>query len=136
MLSQFASASFNGPILTKTTSAGHVSPGYRTYTSCEIYHNKIVLTLSAEGAKSRQEQPIILSGVTNLIELAADGLIKEESAPTDGPALVYKAVKILPDDRTQEVDLGSYTGENGIETKNESSAARGLRSLLDMNCKQ
>lgn len=131
-----AQASYYGPLLSKSTSAGYAAPGYRTSTHCEIYPDKVVLTLSAEGIQSVQERKIRLSGgIDQAIKFASKRPIEEEAAPTDGPALVYQATLIFPNDDVKMVDLGSYTGDNGKRTKNESAAARGLRNFLDLNCR-
>lgn len=134
LLSLNAQAS-NGSTLSKSTNSGFVAPGYRTATKCEIYSDKVVLTLSAEGVQSVQERKITLKGaIDKAIMDASKGLIEEETAPSDGPELVYEATQILPNDAMLRVDLGSYTGGDGKRTKNESAAARGLRNFLDLNC--
>ena len=135
LVSATSFASSSGPLLTKSTGAGFVPPGLRHFTKCEIYTNKIVLTQGAEGVQSVQERQAALTGLAEAIDGASKGRIQEESAPTDGPALVYTATKILPGDATEKVDLGTYTGGDGKRTLNTSAAAQGLRNLADMLCK-
>lgn len=136
IISLNAFASYTGPLLSKTTATGYVAPGYRTYTHCEIYSNKIVLTQSAEGIQSIQTKNYTLNGnLIQAIEEASKGPVREEVAPVDGPSRVYKAKKVLTNGSIEVVDLATDTGGNGKKTENQSPAARGLRNFLDMNCK-
>lgn len=133
-LAASAQGAYRGPWLKKFSGSGFVPEGHRVFSRCEIHAGKVVLTVGAEGLKSTREQAVALEGaLAAMIDSAAKGPLVEDVAPVDAPAVIYQAVKLLPNDGVENVDLGSDTGA-GKRTRNTSVAAQALRNFLDLNC--
>ena len=134
-LSAISEGSFYGPLLTKETDSGLVPSHLWTAIRCEIYPDKLRETITAGAVTVTREASlkITTAGLSKAIDTAALGPITEEPAPTDGPANIYFATQVLPDDRTKQVDLGSYV--SGLFTKNGSKVALTLKNLLNLHCK-
>lgn len=134
-ISASAHASYDGPLLSKLTRSGYVAQGYANFTQCDIYNNKVILTLSAEGAQVIQIRNVTLTGnFDKLIEDASKAEIKTGIAPMDATTYLYIATKVNTRGIPQQIDLGKSVG-NGKVTENFSPGAIALRNIIDMVCK-
>lgn len=130
-----ASASYRGPLLKKEFHTGHVQRAASRSVQCEVYREKLVVILTANGIESREERILALQGnLADAISKAAEGPFRNpEVQIADAPSTVYTAVKILPNDQIETVNLGGMPGARG-PVENLSPEAMGLRNFLDLHC--
>jgi len=135
--SHSAFAIYHGPLLLRETYPGHVAPGFRLTTQCQVWADKVVRTVVSEGVSVSQSTAAMVSTPTLLkvIDAAKAGQLKRESAPVDGPGVVDVAIRILPNDGIEKIILLKANGGDGEVVTNLAAEAKGLRLLLDRLCK-
>ncbi|MCC6278247.1 MAG: hypothetical protein IT289_10065 [Oligoflexia bacterium] len=136
LIPSFAQARYIGPYLVSVKSSGFVPPGREFSRKCEVYFDKVVITTVRWGVQVETKSNItVSSNLTDLIELADQARVTQAPGPVDVNTELYMAIKLLPNDATKKVDLGSRNGGSGVITKNESPSALALKGILDDLCK-
>src|SRR4051794_1121380 len=90
-LTAFASeeATAEQPLLTRINTSGYVPPDSAVYSKCELFTDRVVVTLAVANASTVEERPVSLTGsLAELIEKASQGPFEVQIAPTDGPATI------------------------------------------------
>ncbi len=131
-----AFAIYHGPLVLRQTTPGHVAPGFRVTTQCQVWADKVVRTVVSEGVSVSQSTAATVSYPTleKAIEAAKAGKLEKTSAPADGPGVVDMAIRILPNDGIERITLLKANGGDGEVVKNLAPQAQGLRLLLDKLC--
>lgn len=136
-----ALASYNGPLVVKSSYPGFVPPEWVRTETCEVYRNKVVVKhgygasndLSAQVTETR---PLTIDGnLFGIIAQAAAAELKETpNGLCDGPGTGVVAKQINPNDSVSDVVLFSTGGCGSPRKERQGSAARMLRDLVDQYC--
>ena len=134
LLANASHAMYYGPILTVTKSPGFTLPEYRMGTQCGIYPDKLEMKRFL-GDKLRSVEvrnvKIDFAGVSEMIDKAAQGPVKQVLGPTDVPITTYTAIQIGPLDHPIKTVL-STNGPQGQVI--DSREAKSLINFIDMHC--
>jgi hypothetical protein len=117
------------PLLTRYSTSGLVSPPYDETEACLIFADRVEIRRTAGSISVSRTIPVQISGdIVRLLELAAEGEIVEEDAPTDGPITEWRG--ILPS--------GTFIPLQARGSRiysNRSDEAATLINVLDQNCR-
>lgn len=130
-------AAYQGPLVVRETFPVNAAPGERVTTQCQLWNDKVVRIVVAEGIRTRSERVVQVDTVAlkRAIEATRRAPVSKQTSPTEGPNVEDTAVRVLPDDTAERVPLFRTYGGDGQSVVNTATEASGIRRLLDEWCR-